>query len=311
MVNRLASGARGASFDVDIERGKIGEFARAIGARHPAYFARDAACSPPTFLATIFFWEDRVHGANPWSQVEMSQERGMHAEQVYELPDGPPRAGERLRATSEITGIWDKDSRSAGTLTFVQMTTTFVDDGGRVRARALLTGVETARAPERATDGAAPDRPEAPSGDGVWIDPLGEMLTEEELKPGLTLESRRFGPLTRTDVVRYQGASGDMNPVHHDEPFARRSGFPAPLGVGMLTAGLMASRAVDRIDPAWVREIRIRWKKPVFPGELLSFGGSVTARDGSKVTLALVGRDGAGDEVVSGGLTLDVGGGGA
>ena len=29
------------------------------------------------------------------------------------------------------------------------------------------------------------------------------------------------GPLTRTDLVRYQGASGDMQPVHHDEEFAR------------------------------------------------------------------------------------------
>ena len=50
----------------------------------------------------------------------------------------------------------------------------------------------------------------------------------------LTLPPPRvYGPVTRTDVVRYQGASGDLNPVHHDEPFARAAGFPAPLGVGM------------------------------------------------------------------------------
>ena len=43
----------------------------------------------------------------------------------------------------------------------------------------------------------------------------------EELRPGATAPERRVGPLTRTDFVRYQGASGDMNPVHHDEVFAR------------------------------------------------------------------------------------------
>ena len=37
------------------------------------------------------------------------------------------------------------------------------------------------------------------------------------------------GPLTRTDFVRYQGASGDMNPLHHDEIFARAAGYDAPV----------------------------------------------------------------------------------
>ena len=33
------------------------------------------------------------------------------------------------------------------------------------------------------------------------------------------------GPLTVTDFVRYQGASGDMNPIHHDTGFAQKAGF--------------------------------------------------------------------------------------
>jgi acyl dehydratase len=50
---------------------------------------------------------------------------------------------------------------------------------------------------------------------------------------------KTLGPITRTDVVRYQGASGDLNPVHHDELFASGAGFPAPLVVGMYPAGAM------------------------------------------------------------------------
>jgi hypothetical protein len=46
-------------------------------------------------------------------------------------------------------------------------------------------------------------------------------------------------PLTRTDFVRYQGASGDMNPIHHDEGYARRAGFPTVFAVGMLGAGIL------------------------------------------------------------------------
>lgn len=88
-------------------------------------------------------------------------------------------------------------------------------------------------------------------------------------------EPRTFGPVTRTDFVRYQGASGDMNPVHHDEVFAREAGFPAPLGVGMFAAGVMASWASDWLGPDRVRRTRIRWKAPVFPGDVLTVSGTV------------------------------------
>jgi acyl dehydratase len=86
---------------------------------------------------------------------------------------------------------------------------------------------------------------------------------------------RTFGPVTRTDFVRYQGASGDMNPVHHDEEFARNAGFPAPLGVGMFAAGVMASWATDWLGPERVRRVRVRWKSPVFPGDRLTVSGEV------------------------------------
>ena len=51
----------------------------------------------------------------------------------------------------------------------------------------------------------------------------------DEAVCGVAPEARSIGPLTRTDFVRYQGASGDMNPIHHDEPFARAAGFDGPL----------------------------------------------------------------------------------
>ena len=82
---------------------------------------------------------------------------------------------------------------------------------------------------------------------------------------------RQMGPITRTDIVRYQGASGDMNPIHHDEPFAKAAGYPAPLCVGMFQAGVLVAWAADCYGPENVRRVRIRWKEPVFPGDLLTF----------------------------------------
>jgi acyl dehydratase len=83
------------------------------------------------------------------------------------------------------------------------------------------------------------------------------------------------GPLTRTDLVRYQGASGDMNPLHHDEPFARAAGYAAPLVVGMLGAGLLGTYATDWLGAANVRRFRVRFAEQVWPGETLTCTGRV------------------------------------
>jgi acyl dehydratase len=83
------------------------------------------------------------------------------------------------------------------------------------------------------------------------------------------------GPLTRTDLVRYQGASGDFNPIHHDEGFARESGLPAPLSVGMLQAGILATWATDWLGAEAIRRFRVRFAERVFPGDTLTCSGDV------------------------------------
>ena len=103
MVAPESLGAEGPPFEMDIERGKIGEFATAVRASHPAHFDGRNPVIPPTYLASQFFWEKRVEGANPWDLVQMSEERGMHAEQEYVFHGPPPRAGDRLVAQSKIT----------------------------------------------------------------------------------------------------------------------------------------------------------------------------------------------------------------
>jgi acyl dehydratase len=83
------------------------------------------------------------------------------------------------------------------------------------------------------------------------------------------------GPLTRTDFVRYQGASGDMNPIHHDETFAHKAGYDAPLAVGMLQAGLLGTYAADWLGPENVRRFRIRFRDQVWPGDVVTCTGTV------------------------------------
>jgi acyl dehydratase len=84
-------------------------------------------------------------------------------------------------------------------------------------------------------------------------------------------------PLTVTDFVRYQGASGDMNPIHHDSAFAEKSGYPTPFAVGMLQAGILATYVTDWLGAENIRRFRVQFREQAWPGDVLTYTGTITA----------------------------------
>ncbi len=82
--------------------------------------------------------------------------------------------------------------------------------------------------------------------------------------------------LSRTHFVRYAGASGDFNPMHHDDTVATSVGNPSVFGHGMLTAGLMAKLLKDWFGPTALRRYQVRFSKQVWPGETLTCTAKVT-----------------------------------
>jgi acyl dehydratase len=82
--------------------------------------------------------------------------------------------------------------------------------------------------------------------------------------------------LTRTHFVRYAGASGDFNPIHHDEEYAKSAGNPSVFGHGMLTAGILAQAIARWVGANNVRRYRVRFVNRVWPGDVLTCGAKVT-----------------------------------
>lgn len=148
MANPAATGVAGKPFTMDVERGKIREFAVATHSKNPAYLETEKAVIPPTFLTTTMFWEPLA--TSPWAAVELDQERGLHAEQEFVFHGPPPRAGTRLTCRSRIEDVYTRQGRRGGEMTFAVMVTEFRDHTGTLVAEARMTGVETAHAP---TDG--------------------------------------------------------------------------------------------------------------------------------------------------------------
>jgi acyl dehydratase len=100
----------------------------------------------------------------------------------------------------------------------------------------------------------------------------------EEVREGDPLAPVVVENLTRTDLVRYAGASGDFNPIHHDEEFARLAGNPTVFGHGMLTAGFVGRCVTDFVGIENLRRYRVRFATRVWPGDTITCTGKVTRR---------------------------------
>jgi acyl dehydratase len=93
-------------------------------------------------------------------------------------------------------------------------------------------------------------------------------------------------PLTRTDLVMYAGASGDFNPMHHDELAAQAAGLPSVFGHGMFTAGLLATAVTNYVGIGTLQSYRVRFTKQTWPGEVLTTQVTVREkRPGNEVVL--------------------------
>lgn len=99
--------------------------------------------------------------------------------------------------------------------------------------------------------------------------------------------------LTRTDVVRYAGASTDLNPIHHSDRHAAAIGLRSVVAHGMWTMGTALRVVTDWCgDPARVQSYSVRFTRPVFvpdtdEGTAVVFGGSVTAVEGGVATVSI------------------------
>ncbi len=104
-----------------------------------------------------------------------------------------------------------------------------------------------------------------------------EYAKWEDLAEGVERELRA-GPITRTDLVRYAGASGDFNPNHHDEVYAIRAGFDKPFAHGMLQGGYLARLLAEWLGPASLKSLRLRFSAQAWPGDAVICKAAVSRR---------------------------------
>jgi len=103
----------------------------------------------------------------------------------------------------------------------------------------------------------------------------------ESIRVGDELPALAKAPVDRVQLSRYAGASGDYNPVHVDEVYAKSVGMPSVYAPGMLIMGMLGQLISDWARGGQLRRYQVRFIKMVWPGDTVVCKGRVSDRHGS------------------------------
>jgi acyl dehydratase len=126
-----------------------------------------------------------------------------------------------------------------------------------------------------------------------------------DLKVGDTHEAVVNEKVSRTHIVKYAGAGGDFNPLHHDDTVAQSlAGYPSVFAHGMYSMGLTGRMLTDWLGPTALKKFGVRFTKQVWPGDTLTAKGEVTeiSEEGGErlATIRVVTVNQNGESVVEG-----------
>ena len=115
----------------------------------------------------------------------------------------------------------------------------------------------------------------------------------------------------RVNLVMYAGASGDFNPIHWNEPFAKAVGLPDVIAHGMYTQAQLGRLLTDWVgDPRRILSFSVRFSAPVVVpsegGARIDLTATVTAIDDGVATVSLMATCGGTDVVKDAVATVQV-----
>jgi len=130
----------------------------------------------------------------------------------------------------------------------------------------------------------------------------------EDVEVGDELPALVKGPIQQIQLTRYAGASGDFNPIHQDDEFAKAAGMGGVFAHGMLSMGFVAQAVTDWAGAGSVRKIGVRFTALVRLKDTVTCKGRVLAKsskdDVHTVDVEISAETQKGDKVVNGKATV-------
>lgn len=122
----------------------------------------------------------------------------------------------------------------------------------------------------------------------------------KDLQVGDELESIELAPVSRLDLIKYAGASGDYNPIHTIDEEAERLGLPGIIAHGMWTMGNLAKLFTSFYDEGFLQDYTIRFKGMVFLNDIVTLKGSLKEIQDRHYIFSVVAENQHGNTVIKG-----------
>jgi acyl dehydratase len=229
---------------VNVTLDALQKYARAYNDDNPAFFdaARPAGIAAPPMFGVTVTW-DALMKAMMDPDLHVDLLRLVHGEQDMEFPN-PIRPGDVITANAKVLSI---EAKSTGETMTVELNAAN-QKGQPVQKTLFIIFIRGARNRD-----AAEPRPVEPDR-GAPLFTVAQTIDKDQ-------------------TFRYRDASGDPNPIHVDENIAKMAGLPGIIVHGLCTMAFTSKVAIDRLcggDPNRLKRLRVRFSRPVLPGQTIT-----------------------------------------
>jgi acyl dehydratase len=259
-LNKACVGREFPPITTNVTLDAIQNYARAYNDDNPAFFDQSrpgGIVAPPMFGVTVIW--GAIMKVMMDSDLQADFLRLVHGEQDMEFPN-PIRPGDVITASAKIISI---ETKATGETMTVELNAAN-QKGQPVDKTLFIAFIRGSRNRE-----AAASEPRAIEPDrGEPIFSVAQTIDKDQ-------------------TYRYAEASGDRNPIHVDENIAKMAGLPGIIVHGLCTMAFTSKVAIDNLcagDPARLKRLRVRFSRPVLPGQTITTKIWADAdKDGRKV----------------------------
>lgn len=126
------------------------------------------------------------------------------------------------------------------------------------------------------------------------------MKSLTELERGQSLEEVTLKPVSRLDLIKYAGASGDFNPIHTIDEEAAKAGLPGIIAHGMWTMGNLAKLFTPYCEEGFIQDFTVRFTGMVFLNDVLTLQAEVEEKSEQSIVFNVSAINQNGKTVIKG-----------
>ncbi|MGP4069552.1 MaoC/PaaZ C-terminal domain-containing protein [Halobacillus sp. B29] len=130
------------------------------------------------------------------------------------------------------------------------------------------------------------------------------MTGLNDLQVGESLEAITLPPVSRLDLIKYAGASGDYNPIHTIDEEAEKAGLPGIIAHGMWTMGNLAKLFTPYFEEGFIQDYSIRFKGMVFLNDVITLHAVLDEQGEEELTFSVHAANQDGKDVIKGNVVF-------